>query len=304
MTKYIFPFLALVLLFSCKNDDNDCCILPVPLPNIAGLAISQSENDFDATYNAVLSTLQNNENISIVAEVDHRSNAASVDLSLDNTKVILFGNPNLGTPLMQENQLAGLDLPQKILVYEQDGDVFAAYNSTGYLASRFNLTGMTLQQIETALSGILIKATNVVPTIPDDETVTLGAGVVTVDSDKPFNATYSSLKAAIEANANLKIVAELDHQANGESVGKTIRPTRLIVFGNPNLGTPLMQARRTIAIDLPQKMLVWQDETGITHISYNDTNYLADRHGIEGETEVLNMISNALANLSSEAINN
>jgi len=298
----ILPLFAVLFFFACKNDDDNTVF--EELPEVDGLAISQSENDFNTTYNNVLTTLKQNDNIGIVAEVDHSSNAASVNLKLPNTRVILFGNPNLGTPLMQENQLAGLDLPQKILVYEQDGDVFAAYNSTGYLASRFNLAGMTLQQIENALSTIVTGATDVVPTIPDDETVDFNAGVVTVDSSKPFNATYSSLKAAIEANTNLKIVAELDHQANGESVGKAIRPTRLIVFGNSKLGTPLMQSKRTVAIDLPQKMLVWQDDAGITHISYNDPNYLVDRHDIEGNTEILNMISGALANLSNEAVSN
>lgn len=294
MRKLIFPLLA-VFFFACNDDDNTEF---VSLPDVDGLAISQSENNFDNTYNEVRATLQKNDSISIVAEVDHSRNAASVNLELPNTKVILFGNPNLGTPLMQENQLAGLDLPQKILVYEQDGDVFAAYNSTGYLANRYNLSGMTLGQIEAALSNIVTAATNVVPTIPGDETVDFSEGVVTVDSNKPFNSTYSSLKAAIEANMNLTIVAELDHQANGESVGKTILPTKLIVFGNPKLGTPLMQSKRTIAIDLPQKMLVWQDETGITHISYNNPNFLADRHDIDGNTEVLKTISNALASLS------
>ncbi|MGB3774721.1 MAG: DUF302 domain-containing protein [Leeuwenhoekiella sp.] len=301
MQKLIIPIMAMVFFLAC-NDDDDATIFE-ELPDIDGLAISQSENDFDATYNAVLTTLQNNENISIVAEVDHRSNAASVDIDLPNTRVILFGNPNLGTPLMQENQLAGLDLPQKILVWEEDGDVFAAYNSTGYLSSRYNLSAMTLSQIENALSTIVTNATNVVPTIPDDETVDFQEGVITVDSSKPFSATYSSLRAAIASNTNLTIVAELDHQANGASVDKTIRSTRLIVFGNPNLGTPLMQSARSVAIDLPQKMLVWQDEVGITHISYNDPNFLADRHDIDGNTEVLNTISNALATLSEAGAN-
>lgn len=199
--------------------------------------------------------------------------------------------------------LAGLDLPQKILVYEEDGNVFAAYNSNGYLSNRYNLTAMSLDQIETALSNIITNATNVVPTIPEDGTVDFQEGVITVDSNKPFGTTYSALRSAIAANTNLTIIAELDHQENGASVGKTIRPTRLLVFGNANLGTPLMQSKRTIAIDLPQKMLVWQDDAGITHISYNDPNYLAGRHAIEGNTEVLNTISNALANLSEAGAN-
>ncbi|WP_031427391.1 DUF302 domain-containing protein [Flavimarina sp. Hel_I_48] len=298
MKKFILFIFITFFFLACKNDNTDCCVMPNELPNVDGLAISQSENSFDNTYNAIRSALQNNDAIGIVAEVDHEANAESVDLELGHSKVILFGNPNLGTPLMQENQLAGLDLPQKILVYEKNGNVFAAYNSTGYLSNRYNLTAMTLEQIEIALSDLVTNATNVVPTIPGDDTVDFQEGVVTVDSNKPFSATYDALRSAIADNSNLKIIAELDHQENGTSVGKTIRPTRLIVFGNPRSGTPLMQNKRSIAIDLPQKMLVWQDDAGITHISYNDPDYLASRHAIDGNTEILKTISDALSNLS------
>jgi uncharacterized protein (DUF302 family) len=74
-------------------------------------------------------------------------------------------------------------------------------------------------------------------------------------------------------------------------------PTTLLIFGNPRLGTPLMQASRSVAIDLPQKMLVWEDE-GEVMVSYNDPQYLAARHGIEGKEEILETISNALENLA------
>src|SRR5680860_770327 len=82
-------------------------------PNVLGMDYTKSKVSVDDTYAALRSSLEANPNISIVAEVDHQANAASVDQELNPTKIIFFGNPNLGTPLMQKNQLAGLNLPQK-----------------------------------------------------------------------------------------------------------------------------------------------------------------------------------------------
>ena len=72
---------------------------------------------------------------------------------------------------------------------------------------------------------------------------------------------------------------------------------QLIIFGNPNVGTPLMQSNQAIAIDLPQKFLVWEDRHGQTHITYNDPFYLADRHAVTDQDTLLGNIANALDNL-------
>ena len=74
-----------------------------------------------------------------------------------------------------------------------------------------------------------------------------------------------------------------------------------MVFGNPNLGTPLMQSRQSVGIDLPQKVLIWEDADGTVRLAYNDPFFLAERHGIEGRADVLTTISNALAMLAQGA---
>jgi len=124
-----------------------------------------------------------------------------------------------------------------------------------------------------------------------------GIGLVTVESDDPFSDTLERIESAIEGNDALSLIATVDHAANAESVGMELPPTTVLIFGNPRLGTPLMQASRSVAIDLPQKMLVWEDE-GEVMVSYNDPQYLAARHGIEGKEEILETISNALENLA------
>ncbi len=89
-----------------------------------------------------------------------------------------------------------------------------------------------------------------------------GAGVVSLKSQNSFAITWIKLNYAIESNTALKIVAIIDHRENAKKSDLALRPTRLVIFGNPQLGTPLMQASQTAALDLPQKMLVFENEKG------------------------------------------
>ncbi|MHA7056171.1 DUF302 domain-containing protein [Aquimarina sp. M1] len=126
-------------------------------------------------------------------------------------------------------------------------------------------------------------------------------GIITKESNKNFEDTYSALIDVIQDNPNLKIIAELDHQTNAASVGLELNPTRIVMFGNPKLGTPLMQNAQSTGLDLPQKIMVWQDGHNIVRISYNDPLYLQQRHGIEGASEIQNKISAALDKITSVA---
>ncbi len=127
-------------------------------------------------------------------------------------------------------------------------------------------------------------------------------GVITKVSSQNFEDTYSALVKVITNNPNLKMVAQLDHQANAASVGLKLNPTKIIMFGNPKLGTPLMQSAQTTGLDLPQKILISQDDHGVVKVSYNDPVYLKNRHGIEGRDEVLVKVSAALDNITNAVI--
>jgi len=110
------------------------------------------------------------------------------------------------------------------------------------------------------------------------------AGLITVGSHWSFGETVGRCVAAIEAHG-LSVFARVDHAKNAASVGMALRPTELLIFGNPKGGTPLMQLDQTIGIDLPLKALVWQDETGKTWLSYNDPSWLAIRYGLGHDAE-------------------
>ena len=130
----------------------------------------------------------------------------------------------------------------------------------------------------------------------------LHKGIITKISTVSFEQTYQQLKTVIDNNPNLKIIAELNHQVNAASVDLALLPTRIILFGNPRLGTPLMQNAQTVGLDLPQKILVSQDRDGVVRVAYNDPKYLVERHGIMDNEGILQKISGALDKLTSVAI--
>jgi uncharacterized protein (DUF302 family) len=109
-------------------------------------------------------------------------------------------------------------------------------------------------------------------------------GLTTIQSNFGPKETIERLQADIAAKG-LILFAQIDHAAGGAQVGLPLRPTELLIFGNPKAGTPLMQSNQTIGIDLPLKALVWQDVNGKTWLSYNDPSWLAKRHGLGVEAE-------------------
>jgi uncharacterized protein (DUF302 family) len=80
--------------------------------------------------------------------------------------------------------------------------------------------------------------------------------------------------------AGLRVFARIDHAAGAREVGATLRPTELLIFGNPRGGTPLLQDRQLAGIDLPVKALAWEDAQGKVWLSYNDADWIAERHGL------------------------
>ena len=125
-------------------------------------------------------------------------------------------------------------------------------------------------------------------------------GLIQLTSKHSFESTYDIIKNTLDANPNIGILAEVDHTNNAKRVDLELPKTKLILFGNPKLGTPLMQSSRTIAIDLPQKILIWE-ENGKVFLAYNDPQYLLKRHGITDKSPIAEKISGALATISGKA---
>ena len=117
-------------------------------------------------------------------------------------------------------------------------------------------------------------------------------GLIEIKSAHSAAETGTRLVTAIEAR-KLTLFARIDHAAGAKKIDKTLRPTEVFIFGNPNGGTPLLECAQSIGIDLPLKMLVWQTADGSVMLGYNDPAWLAKRHGTACEQPVAN-ISKAL----------
>ncbi|MDH3637079.1 MAG: DUF302 domain-containing protein [Gammaproteobacteria bacterium] len=124
-------------------------------------------------------------------------------------------------------------------------------------------------------------------------------GLVTKKSAYGVPETLDRLEKILQTKG-LTIFARIDHTAGAQKVEQTLRPTQVLIFGNPKMGTPLMASQQTIGIDLPMKALVWEDGEGQVWLAYNRPQYLADRHGVNNEA-VIGKMTNALNGLTDKA---
>jgi uncharacterized protein (DUF302 family) len=107
-------------------------------------------------------------------------------------------------------------------------------------------------------------------------------GITDRRSPHSFEQTVEKLESALKAKG-VTLFALIDHSGEAEKVGMKMLPTKLLLFGNPRAGTPLMQAAPRSALDLPLKVLVWQDAGGTVWLSYNSPAFLQERHGLSPE---------------------
>jgi uncharacterized protein (DUF302 family)/uncharacterized membrane protein YidH (DUF202 family) len=112
--------------------------------------------------------------------------------------------------------------------------------------------------------------------------ISKGEGIIDVPSRHSVDETVEKLKGILAAKG-VALFALVDHSGEAEKVGMKMPPTKLLIFGNPKAGTPLMLAAPSVAIDLPLKILVWEDGQGKVWVSYNSPAYLQERHGLPQE---------------------
>jgi uncharacterized protein (DUF302 family) len=109
-----------------------------------------------------------------------------------------------------------------------------------------------------------------------------GSGIIDTPSHHSVEQTVERLKGILQAKG-VTLFALVDHSGEAEKAGMKMRPTKLLIFGSPKAGTPLMLAAPSIAIDLPLKILIWEDGQGKVWVSYNSPACLQERHGVPQE---------------------
>ena len=270
-------------------------------PAVEGMVYTESSQSFESTWEAIVGTIEANPNLGIAGIVDHQANAERVGLELDPNRVVIFGSPNMGTPLMQANQLVGIDLPQRIQVFETSGQVFVGFNDPSFLADRHGISGLAqLDGAATGLRAIAAMGTGADQpmTFPSSESFIDNPRLTTVESDADFATTLDRLTNAVDASP-AGVFAVIDHAANAERVGLELDPTTVVLFGNPVSGTPVIAERPTAGFDLPLRILVWEDAEGTVMVTATDIELYTERHGVVDAD--LTMISGALNNFLTAA---
>ena len=128
----------------------------------------------------------------------------------------------------------------------------------------------------------------------------MASGIVNVPSVHSVDETAKKMQMILEKKG-MKIFNHIKHSQGAKSVGVDLRDTELIIFGNPKVGSPLMKCQQTIALDLPQKALIWKDEKEKVWISYNKPSYLVERHSLKGCQKVIAKVEKALAGITKAA---
>ena len=126
-------------------------------------------------------------------------------------------------------------------------------------------------------------------------------GMIAIKSAHSAKVTMDRYEAAVKAAA-MNIFARVDHAAGAQRVGKTLRPTEVLIWGSPQAGTPMLECSQTVGIDLPQKALVWQDASGDVYLAWNDPVHLVTtRHETKGCEGVTTSIAQSMANFAKQA---
>lgn len=125
--------------------------------------------------------------------------------------------------------------------------------------------------------------------------------LIVKQSAHSVSQTLDRLAAALQKKGTV-VFTRIDHAGGAKNAGVDMKPTELLVFGNPKLGAPLMQSNRKIGIDLPMKVLAWEDDDGKVWLAYTNPDELKDRFDIRDRDEVFKKMAGALDNLTSAAV--
>lgn len=272
----IFTFIANILLV---------ITLAITLPACSSDEPTSSERykSIDIIAQKIIDNLNKSPQLQLVEDIDHSKLAAKTDNHMPPARVIIFSNIELELRLLKENKLLGVDLPFKVLIYENaSGTPKTIYNNFNYLTSRYGLEEKAelrkshTQTYKRVLTGVEESQSqfNNDSMQPD--------GLITINSLYDFDKTVSLVYKAINSQDDTITFGEVDYQQRASDIGITIMPSKMILFGAPAPGAEAMRDAVTLGLDaFCQKFLVWKDTHGKVHLSYNDLLAIAERQGVD-----------------------
>lgn len=240
-----------------------------------------------------------------IVSIDHSRLGAQAGSAMPPARVLIFSNAAVESGLLALNPLIGLDLPIRALAYESvpDGEARVIFNSFTYLRSRYGMEDHA--ELEAAYGESLSEALAGIPpaSIAEFSADTRPAnGIVTLSSPFDFETTRERLIAAIDSQDDTVRFGEVDFQQRSREQGIELQPALLILFGGPAPGAKAMAEAPTLGLDaFCQKLLVWEDQDGSVHVSFNDLLVLAERQQVP-KSVALRVINRRLNSVFREAL--
>lgn len=240
----------------------------------------------DKFFAALDANVRSQPEFEVIVDIDHARLAAEAGSPMPPAHVLIWSEPELEAAILKHNPLAGIDLPLRALAFEdqETGKAAVVANSYDYLVARYSLPEDAT--IRTRYENAL---TNAVKGIPEDaianftKNTMTDSGMLTLNSPYDFAATEKRMMDAINAQGDTVNFGVVDFAARSKKAGVDLDPLRLILFGAPGPGGKAMASAPTLGLDaFCQKMLIWQDESGNVHVSFNDLLALAERQGVSG----------------------
>ena len=261
--------------------------------------------DPDRLFQTLEANVRSQPEFEVIVDIDHARLAAKAGSPMPPSHVLIWSDPELEATILKHNPLAAVDLPLRILAFEDQRTLKATVvaNSYDYLVYRHslpddeNIRARYETAIAKAMKGIDKGTITRFPsnTMPD-------AGLVTLDSPHDFVTTEKRILDAINAQSDTVIFGIVDFAIRSKKYGVTLAPIRLVLFGAPGPGGQAMKSAPTLGLDaFCQKLLIWQGSGGKVHVTFNDLLALAGRQQVSGGIS-LRVINRRLRKTFSEAL--
>lgn len=238
----------------------------------------------DRLFDIVESNVRRREAFEVIVDIDHARLGAEAGSPMPPSRVLIWSDPALDAAILQHNPLAAMDLPLRVLVYEDPstGEAAVISNSYDFLLHRHSLPddaalrAQYQEAIDAAMEGI---PTNAIKSFATDTMAT--TGLVTLTSPYDVEATEQRLMDTINAQSDTVVFGVVDLGERARAQGVDVGPLRLILFGGPGPGAKAMAKAPTLGLDaFCQKLLIWQDQAGAVQVTFNDLVALAERQQV------------------------
>ncbi|WP_264770985.1 DUF302 domain-containing protein [Defluviimonas salinarum] len=220
------------------------------------------------------------EQLEPVVEIDHARLAAAAGVEMPSSRVALLSDPKINTQLLSSNIRAGLDLPFRVLSFDDNGKASAVFTSSEFLKIRHGIADTNaLEDFDDRLAPVLQAMSESGPRPVQTSALTLDYGIIELASSHGVPETVAKLKEAITAQADTVWFGEVDYAAQAQQLGSELVPAVLLLFGGPAPGGVAMANFPSIGIDaFCQKILVYASPDGGSVVIFNDIAALAELH--------------------------